>query len=85
MLVAVLVDGGHVLSQLFVVSWRRFVNQHEDEVESGEESGRQVDVLVGGSVWMQELQFLKKDIITSLNELIEEDLVQDIKFKIGAL
>jgi predicted nucleic acid-binding Zn ribbon protein len=40
-------------------------------------------VHVDSSVWIQELQFLKNDMLSGLNTLLEKELVGDIKFKIG--
>lgn len=42
-------------------------------------------VYVSSSVWMQELQYYKKDIISRLNNELGKELVCDIKFKIGAV
>ena len=36
-------------------------------------------------IWIQHLQFFKKDIITKLNTVVDKELVKDIKFKIGPL
>ena len=47
--------------------------------------GRLLLVHVSSSVWFQELQFLKADIITKLNAALGRELVGDIKFKIGCL
>jgi len=40
-------------------------------------------VHVISSPWMQQLQFLKKDIIQKLNSALGKNLVREIKFKIG--
>lgn len=40
-------------------------------------------VHVADSTWLQELQFLKADIVQSINELLEDQVVEDIQFKIG--
>jgi predicted nucleic acid-binding Zn ribbon protein len=37
------------------------------------------------SSWIQQLRFLKQDIISQLNSVLGENLVQDIKFKIGPI
>jgi predicted nucleic acid-binding Zn ribbon protein len=42
-------------------------------------------VYVSSSVWIQELQYYKKDIISRLNNELGKELVCDIKFKIGAV
>lgn len=40
-------------------------------------------VNVSSSPWLQELQFLKKDIMVKLNAFIGREAVHDIKFQIG--
>ena len=45
--------------------------------------GKILLVNVVSSVWIQELQYYKKDIIRKLNEALGKELVCDIKFKIG--
>ena len=40
-------------------------------------------VHVDSSVWIQELRFLKTDIVDSLNARLEGTVVTDLKFKIG--
>jgi predicted nucleic acid-binding Zn ribbon protein len=47
--------------------------------------GRLLLVHVNSSVWLQELQFLKADIIANLNAALGRELVGEIKFKIGCL
>ena len=47
--------------------------------------GRLLLVEVNSSVWMHQLQFLKEDIIRKINETMGEEVVEDIKFKIGTL
>ena len=46
-------------------------------------AGNVLWVIVDSSVWIQELQFLKKDIVSQLNARLEKRLVEDLKFKIG--
>ncbi len=40
---------------------------------------------VNSSPWLQQLQFLKADIITRLNQALDRELIKDLKFKIGPL
>ena len=40
-------------------------------------------VNVVDSAWLQQMWFLKKDIIRKVNDCLGEDLVGEIKFKIG--
>ena len=47
--------------------------------------GRLLIVHAESSSWIQQLHFLKQDIITKLNRTLGENLVRDIKFKIGTL
>jgi predicted nucleic acid-binding Zn ribbon protein len=35
------------------------------------------------SPWIHQLQFLKKEIIEKLNAALGQDLIEDVKFKIG--
>ena len=42
-------------------------------------------VNVSSAPWMQQLQFLKSELIEKLNEALGKDLVGDIRFKIGPL
>ncbi|MFH0727151.1 MAG: DUF721 domain-containing protein [Pseudomonadota bacterium] len=42
-------------------------------------------VNVESSVWIQQLQFLKEDILTRMHEVTGEGMVDDIKFRIGSL
>ena len=40
-------------------------------------------VHVSSSSWIQQLQFMKEDIIEKVNIALGEDLIEEIKFKIG--
>jgi len=42
-------------------------------------------VHVNSSPWLQQLQFLKADIVARLNQALQQELVKEIKFKIGPL
>jgi predicted nucleic acid-binding Zn ribbon protein len=42
-------------------------------------------VHVQSSTWIQQLQFLKKDILLKLNAALGKTVVEEIKFKIGPL
>ena len=42
-------------------------------------------VYVNNSTWVHHLQFLKEDIIAKINAAMGKTLVEEIKFKIGAL
>jgi predicted nucleic acid-binding Zn ribbon protein len=45
--------------------------------------GKLLIVHAESSAWMQQLHFLKKEMIAKINALLGRDTVQDIKFKIG--
>ena len=45
--------------------------------------GKLLIVNVVDSAWLQQLWFLKKEIIGKVNDSLGEDLVEEIKFKIG--
>ncbi len=45
--------------------------------------GKILLVHVNSSPWLHQLQFLKKDIINKVNTALGEDLIEEIKFKIG--
>ena len=45
--------------------------------------GKILIVYVSSSTWMQQLQFLKKDMITKINTVLGEELIEEIKFRIG--
>ena len=47
--------------------------------------GKLLIVNVADSAWLQQLWFLKKEIIGKVNESLGEDLVEEIKFKIGPI
>lgn len=47
--------------------------------------GKLLYVNVSSSVWVQQLQFIKDDLISRINVAIGEDGIEDIKFKIGRI
>ncbi len=47
--------------------------------------GNLLIVHVTNSTWVHQLQFLKKDLISTLNTALGKPLIADIKFKIGPL
>ncbi len=40
---------------------------------------------VNSSTWIQQLRFLKKDMIAKINDALGKEMVSEIKFKIGSL
>lgn len=40
-------------------------------------------VYTSGSVWLHQLRFNKKEIISKLNAILKKDLIDDIRFRIG--
>jgi predicted nucleic acid-binding Zn ribbon protein len=47
--------------------------------------GRLLIVHAESSAWIQQLHFLKKEMISKINLAMGEEAVQDIKFKIGPI
>ena len=47
--------------------------------------GKLLVVEVTSSTWLQELQFLKSDLITQVNAALGKPLIGDIRFKIGSV
>ncbi len=47
--------------------------------------GKVLIVKVSSSTWIHHLQFLKKDIIVKINDALGQELVEEIKFKIGTI
>jgi predicted nucleic acid-binding Zn ribbon protein len=47
--------------------------------------GRLLIVHAESSAWIQQLHFLKKEMIFKINRAMGEEAVQDIKFKIGPI
>lgn len=47
--------------------------------------GNLLIVNAASSSWIQQLRFLKQDLISQLNSVLGENLVKDIKFKIGPI
>ena len=71
------------LLQVFEI-WNRIVGESVSQnAQPSAFKGRLLLVEVNSSVWMHQLQFLKEDIIRKINETMGEDVVEDIKFKIG--
>jgi predicted nucleic acid-binding Zn ribbon protein len=42
-------------------------------------------IAVSSSTWMQQLEFMKKQIVNRLNEHIGEVVIKDIRFRIGEI
>jgi predicted nucleic acid-binding Zn ribbon protein len=42
-------------------------------------------ISVSSSTWMQQLEFMKKQIVQRLNEHIGEIVIKDIRFRIGEI
>lgn len=47
--------------------------------------GKLLLVNVTNSIWLHQLQFLKKEIIAKINDAMGKELVEEIKFKIGSI
>jgi len=64
--------------------WERVVDGSvADNTMPAAFKGKLLIVHVSSSVWIHHLQFQKKDIINSINQVFEKNLVEDIKFRIG--
>jgi predicted nucleic acid-binding Zn ribbon protein len=47
--------------------------------------GKLLIVHAESSAWIQQLHFLKQEMAVKINRILGEDLIKDIKFKIGPL
>jgi predicted nucleic acid-binding Zn ribbon protein len=47
--------------------------------------GKILIIHVSSPVWIQELQYYKKDMIMKINDALGKELVCDIKFRVGAV
>jgi predicted nucleic acid-binding Zn ribbon protein len=56
-----------------------------DNAQPAALKGNLLLVHVSSSVWMQQLQFLKKDIIDKINAAAGKKWIEEIKFKIGPI
>ena len=66
--------------------WRRTVGEKTAFYAQPEAfKGGLLIVKVAGSVWAQQLQFQKKELIQKLNQALESELVKDIRFKTGTI
>ncbi len=66
--------------------WQRSVGQQIAGQSSPEKIRRgTLFVKVSTSVWMQELQLMKREIIAKINHLYGQETVQDIRFAIGEI
>ncbi len=45
--------------------------------------GKLLVVNVSSSIWMQQLQFNKKEMLKKINDALGKQLVNEIKFKVG--
>ncbi|MFO7665795.1 MAG: DUF721 domain-containing protein [Desulfobacterales bacterium] len=78
-------DSDLELTSVFTI-WKDVVGEAiSNNSKPGGFKGKILLVYVSNPVWIQELQYYKKDIITKINDAIGKELVCDIKFKIGAV
>jgi predicted nucleic acid-binding Zn ribbon protein len=47
--------------------------------------GKLLLVHVSSAPWMQQLQFLKPELIEKLNQTLGKDMIEDIRFQIGSV
>jgi predicted nucleic acid-binding Zn ribbon protein len=45
--------------------------------------GKMLLVHVSSSVWLQEMRFLKADVLEAANRILEGEKIQDVRFKVG--
>jgi predicted nucleic acid-binding Zn ribbon protein len=76
-------DGNFDLTQIWHV-WDRAVGPLI--AENAHPAGFKGNILLvyaNSSAWVQQLRFLKQDVIEKLNRELGKDLVSDIRFKVG--
>jgi hypothetical protein len=65
-------------------AWRKAVGpQISAQTEAYKLKNRTLFVRVSTSTWMQELQFMKQDIIEKVNSVMEKETIQNIHFSLG--
>jgi predicted nucleic acid-binding Zn ribbon protein len=78
-------DNDAGLMQVWQV-WNRIVGDAvAQNAQPAAFKGNLLLVHVSSSPWIQQLQFLKQDIISKLNQALVKESVKEIKFKIGPL
>jgi predicted nucleic acid-binding Zn ribbon protein len=78
-------DSDLELTSLFTI-WNNVVGEAvANNSKPAEFKGKILIVHVSSSVWLQELQYYKKEMITKINNKLGKELVCDIKFRIGTL
>jgi len=78
-------DSDLELTSVFTI-WKNVVGEAiANNSKPGGFKGKILLVYVSSPVWIQELQYYKKDMITKINDALGKELVCDIKFKIGAV
>lgn len=66
--------------------WERAVGQIiAENAQPAAFKGKILLVHVNSSPWLHQLSFLKKDLLARINRELGQDLVDEIKFKIGPL
>ena len=71
------------LSQIWSLWGEAVGNQIAAKAQPKAYKGRILHVNVQSSVWMMELRYLKSDIIRRINESLGNEVVKEIKFKVG--
>jgi predicted nucleic acid-binding Zn ribbon protein len=78
-------DSDLELTNIFTI-WGKIVGEAvANNSRPAEFKGKILVVNVSSPVWMQELQYYKKEMITKINGVLGKELVCDIKFRIGAV
>lgn len=76
-------EADHDLTKLWEL-WEDTVGQTiAENTRPAAFKGKILIVYVSSSTWMQQLQFLKKDIIAKVNKALGKELIEEIKFRIG--
>ncbi|OGC14879.1 hypothetical protein A3J90_00075 [candidate division WOR-1 bacterium RIFOXYC2_FULL_37_10] len=69
-----------------VLLWEKVVNKKiAKHTQAVKILNKVLYVVADSSVWAQELNFLKREIIDKINKEANEILVKDIRFKVGGL
>jgi predicted nucleic acid-binding Zn ribbon protein len=78
-------DSDLELAGVFAI-WKKIVG--EAVAKNCKPAGFKAKILivhVSSPIWIQELQYYKKDMIMKINEALGKELVCDIKFRVGAV
>lgn len=64
--------------------WKDVVGDHIDRrAQPSNLIGKTLYITVSSSTWMEELRYLKLDLIKGINARLKEELVEEVVFKLG--